>query len=118
MSPGPRSTRPMTRSRIGAKLLRFADRSSDLRKLTKLGDKLMDLRAWGVPGSDLRAWGVIWERKLRGPRSTRPLTRSRIGAKLHRLADKSSDWRKLTELGNKLMDLRAWGVPGSDLRTC
>ena len=76
----------------------------------------MDLRAWGVPGSDLRAWGVIWERKLRGPRSTRPLTRSRIGAKLNRLADKSNDLRKWTKLDDKLMDLRALGVPGSDLR--
>ena len=34
------------------------------RKLIKLDDKSIDLRAWGVPGSDLRARGVIWERKL------------------------------------------------------
>ena len=64
ISKGARSTWPLTRSRIGAKLHRLADKSSDLRKLTKLGNKLMDLRAWGVPGRDLRAWGVIWERKL------------------------------------------------------
>ena len=60
----PRSTRPLTRSRIGAKLHRLADKLSDLRTLIKLGYKLMDLRAWGVPGSDLRAWGMISERKL------------------------------------------------------
>ena len=46
------------------------------------------------------------------------MTRSRIGAKLDRLADKLIDLRKLTKLDDKLMDLRAWGMPGSDLRGC
>ena len=34
------------------------------RKLTKLNNKFIDLRAWGLPGSDLRTWGLIWERKF------------------------------------------------------
>ena len=40
---------------------------------------------------DLTAWGVIVERSHL--RSAWPLTRSRIGAKLHRLANKITDLR-------------------------
>ena len=63
--------------------------------MSKLDNKLMDLRAWGVLGSDLRA---------------QPLTRSWVGAKLPRLAYKSIDLRKWTNVGDTLMDLRAWGL--------
>ena len=70
----------------------------------------------GATGSALKAQGVIWERKFTQSPSIRPLTLSWVGAQLHRLADQSSDLRKFTKSGDKLMDLRVWGVLGTDLR--